>query len=253
MSGFVRFLGKEFVEIARTWRLPVVGGVAFFFALTGPILALMTPQLIESMQSSQPGVVIQIPEPIWRDAYVQWVKNLSQIVAFVTIIAASGAVAGEVASGTAMLVLTKPVSRAAFVVAKALSLFALIAVTVLLGTAFTQVVTFAVFGEAPAAELWGPTLAWLVFAALLVSVSILLSTMVSTLAAAGIGVGIFFAISLSALWGPAVRYTPAGLVGAPSDLLMGGEPALVWPVATALATCIVLVALGAWTFSRREL
>jgi ABC-2 type transport system permease protein len=253
VSGFVRFLGKEFVEIGRTWRLPVVGGVVFFFALTGPILALMTPQLIESMQSSQPGVVIQMPEPIWRDAYAQWVKNLSQIVAFVTIIAASGAVAGEVASGTAMLVLTKPVSRAAFVVAKALSFFALVAGTVLLGTAITQLVTFAVFGEAPNAELWAPTLAWLVFAALLISVSVLLSTMVSTLAAAGIGVGVFFAISAAALWGPAVRYTPAGLVGAPFDLLMGGEPALVWPIVTAMATAAALVALGAWVFSRREL
>ena len=39
----------------RTWRLPVVGGVVLFFALTGPVLALLTPEILRSMQASQPG------------------------------------------------------------------------------------------------------------------------------------------------------------------------------------------------------
>jgi ABC-2 type transport system permease protein len=253
VNGLLRFLGKELVEIARTWRLPVVGGVVLVFALTGPVLALLTPQLLESIQSGQSGVIIQVPEPMWRDAYAQWVKNLSQIVAFVAIIVAAGSVAGEVASGTAALVVTKPVSRSAFVVAKALSLFVLIASTVLAGAAVTQLVTLLVFGEAPAAELWLPTIVWLVFAALLISIATFLSTLVSTLAAAGIGVGVFFAVSLTALWGPAVRYSPAGLVGAPAELLAGRELGLAWPLVTAVVASIVLVWLGAWAFSRREL
>lgn len=253
MRGFARFLGKELVEIGRTWRLPVFFGVALLFAITGPVLARLTPQLLESMQSSQPGVIISVPDPIWRDAYAQWIKNLSQIVAFVTIIVASGTVAGEVASGTATLVLTKPVSRGAFVAAKAVALYLLVSGTVLLGTALTQGITLIVFDKAPMAELWQPTLVWLAFAGLLVGIAVLLSSVMSTLAAAGVGVGVFFALSLGALWGPLVEFTPVGLTTASAELLAGKEPSLVWPLLTTALVSVALVALGAAIFSRREL
>lgn len=253
MSGLLHFLGKEMKELVRTWRLPVIGGVVLLFALTGPLLALATPALLKSMEASQPGVVIRLPDPTWVDAYAQWVKNLGQIVAFVAIIAAGGSVAGEVASGTAMLVLTKPVSRAAFVVAKVIGLIALVAGCVVAGAALTQAVTLAVFGEAPAVELWVPTLSWLALAALLISITVALSTVVSTLAAAGIGVGVFFAVSLAALWAPLQRYTPVGLTSAPAEYLAGKDPELLVPVATSLLGVVVITALGAWLFSRREL
>jgi ABC-2 type transport system permease protein len=252
-TGLGPFLAKELTEALRTWRLPVLGGVVLFFALSGPVLALLTPQLLQSMQASQPGVVIQLPDPTWRDAYGQWIKNLSQIVAFVAIIAAAGTVSGEVASGTAALVLTKPVSRSAFVVAKAISLFALVAACVALGTLLTQAVTLVVFGQAPVAPLWGPMLAWLAFAGLLVAIATLLSALLPTLAAAGLAVGAFFAISLAALWGPAVRYSPAGLTLAPGELLLGKDPALLWPLATTLAAAVALVTVAAALFARREL
>ena len=138
-------------------------------------MALLTPELLRSMQRAQPGVVIQMPDPTWRDAYAQWIKNLTQIVSFVAIIAAAGSVAGEVTSGTALLVLTKPLSRSRSSPPRP-SPCSRCWPGVLTGTLVTQAVTFAVFGTAPAGALWLPTLAWLVFAALLVSIGVLLSS-----------------------------------------------------------------------------
>lgn len=253
MDGFAHFLGKELKEFARTWRLPVLAAAIALFALTGPVVALYTPELLKSMQASQPGVVIQLPDPSWRDAYAQWVKNLSQIVAFVAIITAAGSVAGELASGSGLLVLTKPVSRTSFVLAKAASLFAMLFVLVCLGTAVTQGLTLLVFGEAPFLPVWAPTLSWLLFSALLVSVTVVLSSLVSTLAAAGLGVGVFFALSMASLWGPLVRYTPVGLVTAPGQLLAGKPVALGWPVGTAVVSIVLLLALASVLFSRREI
>lgn len=253
MAAFMRFLGKEVREIVRTWRLPVLGGMTLFFALSGPILALYTPELLESFASQQPGTVFQVPDPTWRDAYLQWTGNLTEIVAFVTIIVGAGTVASEVTSGTAILVLTKPVSRVSFVLAKAAALFGLVAVTAVIGTALTQGVTYAVFGEAPSADLWGPTALWLVFAAVLVALTVLLSSLMPTLAAAGTSIALFLVASGLGFMEPVKEYTPVGLMTATNDILLGKEPSIAWPLVSGVLATVVLLALAAGAFARREL
>jgi len=253
MGGAGRFLRKEVSEHLHTWRLPVLGGVFLFFALTGPILAMLTPALLRSLQAGQPGLVIQIPVPGWRDAYAQWIKNLSQIGAFVMILVAAGSVSGEVSKGTAVLVLTKPLSRVDFIMCKAVVFFSIVVVEVVLGTVVTQAVTLLVFGSAPWAAIWTPTIVWLVFAALLIAIATLASSIVPTLAAAGLGLVAFFAISIAAMWGPVARFSPAGLTFAPSRILLGQPVALAWPLVTAAAGALALIAIAALLFSRREL
>lgn len=253
MRTFLRFVMKELLETVRTWRLPVLGGVALFFAITGPVLALLTPQLLESMQSSQPGVIIHVPDPTWRDAYAQWAKNLVQLVSFVVLIVGAGTVSAEVTGGTAALVLTKPVSRRVFVAAKAVALLAVIVVVLAVGTGATQAVTYLVFGTAPWQELWSSALAWLAFATLLVAITVAFSSAVSTLASAGLGAAAFFTLSILSMWGKAVRYSPVGLLGAPARLVAGEKPALAVPVLTGLLAAIILVALAGEWFARRDL
>lgn len=148
MSGFRAFLGKEFQEIFRTWRIWVLPGIVLFFAVTGPALARFTPQLLQAV-APETGLVIQIPDPTFRDAYLQWTKNLEQITMFAVIIICAGAVSAERRSGTAVLVLTKPLTRTAFIVAKCLSHGALLVGTATVGTALTWAFTYAAFGEAP--------------------------------------------------------------------------------------------------------
>jgi len=85
MSGFAAFAGKEAREILRTWRIWVLPGILLFFALTGPVLAKLTPQLVGALAGDQlKGLVI--PTPTYHDAYTQWIKNLSQIALFALII-----------------------------------------------------------------------------------------------------------------------------------------------------------------------
>ncbi|HEY5518777.1 MAG TPA: hypothetical protein VIK17_03930, partial [Cellulomonas sp.] len=118
MSGTVVFARKEALEILRTWRIWVLPGILLFFALTGPVLARFTPEIVGALAADQLGG-FEIPTPTYLDAYAQWVKNLSQIALFALIIIYGGLVSGESRSGTAVLVITKPVSRSTFVVVKA--------------------------------------------------------------------------------------------------------------------------------------
>ncbi len=255
MRGFGAFLGKEVSEIGRTWRIWVLPGIVLFFALSGPPLAMVTPELVGTlMADQQPGVVIQLPDPTYVDAYLQWTKNLAQIVLFTVIIMFGGVISAEKRQGTAVLVLTKPLSRTAFVVAKFVSQAALLVVTVCGGAVLTWGMTLAVFGEAPIGPLVGATGAWIVLGVMFVALMESLSAALDSQAgAAGIGFMAFIALSVMSMWGPAVRYSPAALIGAPTEIAMGESVTLLWPVATALAATAVFVIGAVAVFRRREL
>jgi len=253
VSGFRAFLGKELWEIVKTWRIWVLPGIVLFFAVTGPVIARFTPQLLEAV-GPDTGLVIELPDPTFRDAYLQWVKNLVQIVTFAIVIIFAGAVSAERRSGTAVFALTKPLSRSAFVVVKYLAHGVLLIGTVTVGTAITWVLTHAVFGEAPLLPLAQATGVWLVWGLMILGLMVFLSSLVSSQAgAAGLGLGAFVLLSIASIWAPAVRYSPAGLLSASSEIVAGRIGPIVWPVVTGLTLAGIALAAAVVAFSRKEL
>lgn len=254
MRGFGAFLSKEFREIVRTWRIWVLPGIVLFFAISGPPLAKITPDLLASFMPAESGVVIQMPDPTYVDSYLQWTKNLQQIVLFAVIIMFGGIISAEKKSGTAVLVLTKPLSRTAFVVSKTISALVLLTVTVCAGALATWGLTYAIFAEAPLAPLAQATGAWLLTGALFLALMVALSAaMDSQAGAAGLGFLGFIVLSIATLWKPAMDYSPAGLLSAPTTLVMGESATLGWPIATTVALTLVCVAAAVLVFRKREL
>lgn len=253
MRGFTVFARKEAREIVRTWRIWVLPGILLFFAVTGPPLARYTPELIGAIAGSQLGH-IEIPAPTYFDAYTQWIKNLSQVGLFALIIIYGGLISGESKSGTAVLVLTKPVSRSAFLVAKTAVNSVFLALLVVIGTLLTWGLTAAFFGRAPGTALWSAALVWLVFGILFIAVMTLLSALIRSAAgAAGAGLGVYVVISIAAIWKPLGDYSPAGLPGLSASLAAGHDGAVLWPALTSLPLAVALVALATLVFRRKEL
>jgi ABC-2 type transport system permease protein len=254
MTGLVAFLRKELIEIRRTWRLWVIPGMLVFFGATSPIIAALTPALVQSMAARQPGVVIQLPPPTALDAYGQFIKNLQQFVLIAVVIAGAGVVSGERSSGTAVLALTKPLSRGAFVVAKILSQGALLVAATVLGTAACLGMTAVVFGTPDAGRLVTAVAVWLLYASLLVVVMTLFSaTFRSRGAAAGAGLAFYFLTFLFSAWGPAARYGFVGLLPAMRNALMGQTVSSGWPVTTAVAAIVLGTVAAVGIFKRQEL
>lgn len=253
MSGFAAFAGKEAREILRTWRIWVLPGILLLFALTGPVLARFTPELLGAVGGDQ-FQGLELATPTHHDAYAQWIKNLSGVALFALIIVYASVVSAERRSGTAVLVLTKPVSRTAFVLAKAVVHSAFLAVLVVGGTLITWGLTAAIFGQAPGSELWSASLVWLVLGVLFIAVMMLLSVLIGSAAgAAGAGLGAYALVSVAAIWEPLGTYSPAALTRVPSALLAGEDVAVLWPVLTSLVLAAVLFALAALMFRRSEL
>ncbi len=254
MSGFGAFLAKEWLEILRTWRIWVIPGMLLFFAVTSPIMALAMPALLGSLAGSEPGMVIQIPDPTALDAYGQFIKNLSQLVILAVVIAGAGIVSAERSSGTAILVLTKPLSRAAFVLAKLVSHLGLLLIFTTAAAVITLAVTRALFPPIPAAPLFGAVALWLVHAALLVSAMTFFSVVFpSRGAAAGAGLAFIFGTLLLAIWPAASRYTFIGLPGGVGTVVRSAPFAATWPVATAVLTIVAFAVAAVAAFRRQEL
>ena len=250
--SFRAFLAKDLREIVRTWRIWVLPGILLFSAVTGPPTARFTKELLSTISGDMFNPMM--PDPTWVDSYAQWTKNLSQLVAFALIIALGSAISGEKRTGTAIMVLTKPLTRAGFVLSKFVSTVVLLVASTVLMMLVTWGVTLIWFPNAPFGPLLAATAAWLLFALLLVAVVLVASAAVDSGAgAAGIGLGFFFLLMLAGIWGPMLRWTPAGMVNAPVALGADVEVDLLWPALTTAALTVVLVWLAVRVFERREL
>src|SRR5215475_13851164 len=118
MDGFAIFLRKELRESLRTNRLLVVVAIFAVLGIISPLSAKYTPELLKSLGTGSSGVTLILPTPTVKDAIAQFIKNVAGTGIFVAILLPMGLVAREKERGTAAFVLTKPLSRTAFLAAK---------------------------------------------------------------------------------------------------------------------------------------
>lgn len=253
MTGYWPMLLKEARGTVRTWRGWVLLGAFVLFSVVDPILTRFLPEIMRSMVGNASPV--PIPDTTYLQAWGQWTKDLSQLLMVLVVVVTGGSVAGEVSSGTAMMPLTKPLSRPAFVLAKLTAVLGLVVACVLVGSGIATAVTAIAFPHIDAAPLWRAVAAWVVLAGFVVTITLAASCLVrSTVGAIGIGVGIYIGMSAVTIWPPAARYSPAGLGGIIGSLAGNtANTAWEWPVATGILAAALLVLLAIVIFRRKEI
>ena len=253
MTGLGVLLRKELLEQWRTRRLPVVAVVFLTFGIASPVLARYLPEIVKSLGGA--AFEIQFPEPTAKDAVDQFLKNLGQAGVLTAILLAMGSVANEKERGTAALVLSKPASRAAFLVSKVLAIGATLLVSVVQASAAAYVYTAILF-PAPGALGWvAMTLLLLLSLLGYTALTFLGSTLTrSSLAAAAIGVSGLVGLALVSALPNVARYTPGGLSAPGTALAIGAEAGdVIGPVLANIGLVVALV-LAAWfSFRRQEL
>jgi ABC-2 type transport system permease protein len=191
MKGFLTLLKKEIKEQIRTHRLLIVGGVIFFFALTSILSVAYLPELLKM---AGPDLGITMPPVTPVQALAEFASNAMLVGIIVMVLIAMGSVAGEVKHGTALLTLSKPVSRGAFIAAK----FVALNLTMLVSVWFSAIVSYAytvwLIGSTPFGPFAILTLLLSLFLILCVAVTLLFSTLFNnSLAAGGMALGIIIA------------------------------------------------------------
>ncbi|HEX6540796.1 MAG TPA: ABC transporter permease subunit [Ktedonobacterales bacterium] len=255
MDGFSVFLRKELREAVRSNRLLVVAVVFLLLGIISPVTAKYTPELLQAIGTGQSGVKIIVPTPTVADAIAQYLKNVAGTGIFVAILLPMGMVAREKERGTAAFVLTKPLSRAAFLGAKVVTLLMLLGVGVLIAAIATYLYTAILFQPIALGSFIGCSLLVLLSLIVYGLLTFLGSTVArSQLLAVGIGLAAWVLLSLIGIIPKAAQLTPAGLMEPASALAQGTSPDhLLLSVLANLVLCAIVIAVAWLAFRRQEL
>jgi ABC-2 type transport system permease protein len=252
MDGFLVFLRKELREGWRTSRIPVIVLIFFAFGLMSPLLAKYTPELLKSLGGA---IQIVVPPPQTADAVDQFLKNVGQNGIIVAILLAMGVVAREKERGTAAFVLTKPVSRPAFLAAKLAGLVVTLGIGLAVAGIATYIYTALLFAPLAAGGFILSCLLVLLSILVYAAITFLASTLVSSsLPAAGIGLAGWLLLSLLGALPKIGDYTPGGLLTPARAIALGTAAEHLGQ--SLLGTCGLIVAavLLAWlSFRSQEL
>ncbi len=251
---FAIALRKELVQMWRTKRLLVIAGVFGLFGMASPVMAYFMPQMFKAIPGAEQFAGL-IPQPTVVDALAQYSKNITQFGFILAIFLGMSAVAGEKERGTASLVLSKPMTRWAFVTSKFAAQLLGYGMGFLLamgGAYFYIVVLFGAFNFGDMALITFLLLAWLLpFVALTLVGSVIGGT---TSIAAGIAL---VASIVLLLLGNIPQYgslMPSGLtawvgqIGAGTASAPNGGA-----LAASLAMCAVGLVIAIAVFERQEL
>lgn len=256
MDGFGIFLRKELRESLRSNRLLVAVVIFAILGIISPLTAKYTPDLLKSLGTSATGgVTIIVPAPTVRDAIAQFIKNVAGTGIFVAVLLPMGLVAREKERGTAAFVLTKPLSRPAFLTAKLVALGLTLTAGVAVGALATYWYTALLFTPISLGGFLAASLLVLLSLLVYASFTFLGSTLASgQLPAAGIGLAGWIVVSILGIFPRVEQYTPAGLLDPASQLALGLTPQHVWvSIAASVVLILVVVLLAVLSFRRQEL
>jgi len=252
--NFMVVFRKEMQEQWRTHKVLIVVAVLFFFGLTSPLLAKYTPEMLAAIPNIPAGLSGIIPTPTVADAIGQYVKNLSQFGILLALLMSMGSVAQEKERGTAALILTRPVPRGTFLLAKFAGLALTFAVSLLVAGLGCWFYTYLLFEALP----WGAFLAQNGLMLLVFLVYIAMTLLCSTLVCSQAGAGglAFGGLILLAGLGAIPRmteYLPGQLFSWGMSLSLGIEKTA-WPALwVSLGLIVVFLGVAIFIFQRQEL
>ncbi|PKO00629.1 MAG: hypothetical protein CVU42_03550 [Chloroflexi bacterium HGW-Chloroflexi-4] len=251
--NFLTALNKEFLEQRRTRKFLIALVVLVLFGMTSPLMAKLTPQMMTLVPGGEAFVGL-IPEPTINDAVGQYIKNITQFGILLALVFSMGAISVEKDKGTAAMILSKPMPRGSFLLAKFSSLALTFIIAVGIAGIAAYYYTYFLFGEMNILNWLAVNGLVILYLLVYVALTLLYSTLTRTqYIAIGLSFGtlIFFGV-LSSLPGFGINL-PDSLIGNAS-LLMSGYPITNWTGLWVSLGLIVVSLATAWlVFCKQEL
>lgn len=254
---FIASLKKEIRENARKYRILVLMGLLLLFAIASPVVAKLMPKLLGSMESSANADGVKIVfgrEPNVLDGFYQYIKNLNLYPIFV-ILLFMGLISDERTSGTAEMVLTKPLSRSCFLLSKFVACTLLVLAGIAVSTGVCLFYSYVLFGPFDPIDFMIINLYLFVYLIAFVAFVLLMGVVSKNTGVVAIG-GIGFYILLLVLDSFPVlrRFSPQTLYDA-TALVIADKPAplLRYSLSSTLVIITVFLATACVVFEKEEI
>jgi ABC-2 type transport system permease protein len=250
MKGLMPLLKKEIKEQFKTYRFLVVMSVFLLFGLTTPLTLKYLPEIIKMAGE---GMEINFPPPTAIEALLSYSGDISQIGIFVIVLVAMGSIANEMQRGTALMVLSKPVSRTAFVTAKLLAL----SMTSLVSLAASSLVCFGytvwLIGGADVSNFIGLNIMVGLFMVFSIAITLLFSSIFrSSLAAGGTALAVIIGQAILTAVPKAGDFMPGQLLGWGNNILTGGDTYW-WALGVTVVLIVLFVYLSHRALSNKDM
>ena len=214
MRSLIAFLKKELMEQSRTSKLVLLGILFTLFGLMSPVIAKLTPLMVEMMAETmaQSGMIVTEVTVTALDCWTQFYKNVPlALMAFVLV--ESSIFTREFETGTLLLSLTKGLDRYKVVVAKTVVLVTLWTVGYWLCFGITYAYSVYFWDNSIVQHLWlGAVYLW-VFGVLIVGLMMLFSTLSGSNTGVLVGAGGVVLVSYLLSMVPKIsKYLPTQLM-----------------------------------------
>ena len=252
---FAAFLKKEVTEAYKTPKGIIIGIIFLFFGILSPLTAKYMNEII-AIAGQQQGMDIKLPPSTYLQAYEQFFKNIYFMMTIVTILAFAGAVAEEKTRGTVVLVLTKCLSKQAFILGKLIAAVLIFSISYIAATAICIFYTALLFPEYMNSGIIYALLLYWLFGCLMITLTLLVSILSKSMTVAAVsGFACYALISAIGAIPYIGKYTPGILQSLSWELAHNtktSSDALI-PVLITLTSAIAAVIAGLILFRKQEL
>lgn len=247
-SWFVLFR-KEWVEMARNYKIIWIPLTFILLGLAQPLTSYYMPEIMKNASNLPKGAVIKIPLPSSGEVLSQTLGQLNQMGILILVLAFMGIVSADRRSGMLKAILVKPIHYASYISAKWLSAILLSLTAVTLGMVAAWYYTNLLIGDFPFVKLiqgTGLYFGWILF---IVTITVFLSSQLKSsglVAAFALLLSIILSLLTSLLekW---MEWSPATLTSAASEIFINGkvEGPLYLPLTVTVLLVVTLLYLAA--------
>ncbi|REK71572.1 ABC transporter permease [Paenibacillus paeoniae] len=247
-SAFMTLLGKECLELLRSFKLVWVPIVFVVLGIMQPLLSYFMPVLIEKAGNMPEGTVIEMPPPVGSQVLADTLSQFGLMGLLILALAFMGIVSGERNSGASALVLVKPVSHTSYLLSKWVSMMILTWGSLLLGYAAAWYYTWLLIDFVDVGPFMLSYVLFGLWFTFVLTATLLFSTFLRSAAGAAFS-SLGVAVLLSMLAGLMPKYmgwSPGALSGlayqaVTSEVLLPLNSVSWWSIATAVIGIAVLL------------
>jgi ABC-2 type transport system permease protein len=244
MKGWWPLFKKEVMEQIRTHRVIILAGVFLFFGLTSILTIKYLPEIIKMTGTPIP---IEMPAPTSLQALTEFSQTVLQMGVLVLILVSMGSIANEFKNGTALLTLSKPVTRIAFITSKLAALSLNLVISLVVSGLICYGYSVWLIGPADFGSFAAQSGLLALFLIFCLSLTLLFSSLFrSSLAAGGLALVTVIGLAILSSFPKIGNYLPGKLPGWGTNLLNGSSQSYWWALGITIgliAICLYLTEL----------